>query len=134
MRPDKLEPFFTEEEKETRLYRFVNFFLSDEQKESLILSIFATIFATLSHVEVVRRQIMDDGKLIKASTSEHRLIMLATTENKVEQIFYRPRKGILVQWKVLKLPEDMWALIRKENNLKEVKKVIGKVMKMKAFW
>lgn len=125
---------FTSDEKESKIYKFFDFFIDDSQKESLLISGAFLLLAALSKSSYLKQEVMDGGTLIKVSSKEHVFIMSFDQNDKLLAILHRSKKGFLSSWIRIELPHDIQQMLGSLKNKKEAKKKLAKVMTMKAFW
>lgn len=123
--------------KNGKLYKTLDIFLNDSQKDSLGVH-------TLCYVLIVLQKFIplmlildpnaggEDFRLTKIVTKD-RVCMVAKEKNKVIGILYKSKR-FLSEWKDLDLPKDMIEMLSATKTKKELKSTLQKILNMKAFW
>lgn len=125
---------FNNKEKESKIYKFFDFFIDDSQKESLLISGAFFLLSTLSRISYLKEEVMDGGTIIKVSSEDRIFIMSFDQNDKLLAVLYRLKNGFLSNWQRIELPPDIQKMLGSIKNKKEAKKKLAKVMTMKAFW
>lgn len=141
--PDKNNDPWFDMNKESKIYKFFDVFLNDEQKDSLAVTACVNLLWLACHAPVVNkhvtREVFEGGKLVRCVTKRHVCYIgfdgvkgTFTPAGKIE-ILYKPRK-ILGSWKELKLPPELSKLVSPTMRPSELRKAMNTIMSMKVFW
>lgn len=136
------EPWF-DMNKQSKIYRFFDVFLSDEQKDSLAVTACVNLLWLACRApgihKHVTREVFEGGKLVRCVTKRHICYIgfdggkgTCNPVGKVE-ILYKPKK-ILGSWKELNLPPELSKLVSPTMGRVELRKAMNTIMSMKVFW
>jgi hypothetical protein len=125
---------FSGEEKKSRIYKFFDIFLTDDQKESIIISLLLHGVTLLSLFKPLREKLIGDIDVATVRTDTHIFSIGFEPPTKISGIMYKSRKGFFAKWKSLKLPEDIGKMLDSAKSKKECKKILVRLMRTRAFW
>ena len=126
--------------RDTRFYKLVDLFWTDDQKSCIIENTLIFGFSLVSKIKYIRNKLLDGDQLFVVKTSGYDFLLLK--DNDIGKlIFAGPAKtkivakktGFFQQWNEVEFPHHIVEMVEKSKNIKEVRAVLQKIMKMKAF-
>jgi|ERR1700723_2559773 len=132
---DKKRSFF-DFNKDSKSYKLINIFLTENEMQSLATTWFITTFWILYHTPVfktiIRRDVFSNSCLIKCTTKQY-VCYLAYENTTICDILYKPRK-FCGDWKEFKCPKEIHKMLTTTMDKKQFKKTLSGIMHMKTFW
>lgn len=130
-----------EEFRESKIYKLIDLFWTDDQKSCFLENVFIFGFALISKIKYLRNELLDGDQLYVVKAGDRyflilkekgsgNLILAGQAQTKV----VTKKIGTYQQWSEMEFPPHIVELIEKLKNIKDVKKALQKIMKMKAFW
>jgi hypothetical protein len=124
-----------------KIYKLLDLFLDDDQKDSLLINVVITIGVYAANIPFIRRFVDENNEFqnmraIKTKVDDHIFVVAIDTDKKNIECFYRP-KGFLSEWKdvsVGAISKDLEQNILASKSKKDIKRCLGKLLKLKAFW
>jgi hypothetical protein len=125
---------FSAEDRESKIYKFFDIFLTDDQKESIVMSLLLHGIRFISLLRPWRKKLIGDIDVAVVRTDTHIFTIGFEPPTKISGIIYKTRKGFFSKWKSLKLPDDIWKMLNSAKSKKEYEKILVRLMRAKAFW
>lgn len=136
MSADKKERILELPDKDSRFYKLMDRFLTDDQKEDLLITLLINAMWIAFHIPIIRDMIRDEamegGYWFKCVTQNNVCFLGFDKGGGTLEILYKPRK-LLGRWKELELPEDLEKMLSPYMSKANFKKTVNAIMNMKAF-
>jgi len=127
--------------RQTRIYKLIDKFWTDDQKSCIIENVFIFGFVACSKIKYFRNEVLDGDQIYALKTGDYYFLVMrekdatnftlaGPTKNKVVV----KKIGFFQMWDEITLPEHVVEFIEKSKNIKQMKRALYKIMKMKAFW